>query len=220
MAHNRSSLTPLPDKTFEIRALLKEHQMRIRKKEPINKRSGLLPLQLEGQATDGSNGMSGMVTSSPVRNPKFNTTSRVSKRGKNSLAHCIAESAGQAFSVQFRINNTEPPVTDSEVGLRKLCVQSKGDGNSVVTEKFQFALHISDDTAEFAVIVGNEVGECLLGMTAKEASNSSDVATEMLDDIIRRDAKWSGTVRSVLFRGFKYFTLESVSSFPIHENSW
>jgi len=219
MAYNRSSLTPLPDKTFEIRTLLKEHQMRIRQKQPFNRRSGLLPLQSEVRPANSSKGVNGGITS-PVRNPKFNTTSHVSRQGNSTLAHCIAESAGQAFSVNFQITKTEPSVTGSEIGLRGLCAQTNGAGNSAAAESFLFALHIADDTAKLAVIVDNEIGECLLGMTASEASNSSDLATDMLDVITRRDASWSGTVRSVMFRGFKYFTLESVSSFPINHSSW
>lgn len=51
-AHVKSYLTPLPDMTFEVIGLIKDHNARILRGEPMNPRSGVLPLGMDGSDVD------------------------------------------------------------------------------------------------------------------------------------------------------------------------
>lgn len=209
MVHNKSSMTPLPDKTFEIRTLLQEHQIRVRQKDPFNRRSGLLPLENGVQSALGSTEVNGEAISSGIS----------SRLRRHTLAKCISEPAGKIFAVEFHVVKTEPSLSESEVGLRSLCVRNE-NGSSKKSMVFQFVVRIDDRTAQLDVLVADGVAECLLGRTADEACQSTCSGIEILDTVTMQDATWNGTIRSVVSKGFKYFTLESVSPFPVHQHFW
>jgi hypothetical protein len=191
MLHAKSSLTPLPDRVFEVCALLEGHHARILRKEQYNPQSGVLPL-LTGQSD------------ADIDTTHTNTAESREEHGEpasvSSLAQCLSTPAPASFVTRVCVMSTLPPF-DPNNGLDTFCLE---DGT------FQFALHLKDDTAELDAIVSNEVAEILLGANASNrATHEKGVAN--LQNLLLPDSLWEGAITSTIFDGNKFFLLDSLT---------
>jgi len=189
MVHKLSSLTPLPDRVFEVRALLEGHHARILRKEQYNPQSGVLPL-LTGQSD------------ADIDSAHTNTTVSREDLGErvSSLAQCLSTPAPASFVTRVCVVSMLPPF-DPNNGLDIFCME---DGT------FQIALHLKDDTAELDAILSNEVAEILLGANASNRATHEKGVTN-LQNLLLSDSMWEGAITSTIFGGNKFFILDSLN---------
>jgi hypothetical protein len=202
MVSSKSWLTPLPNNTFEIRELLKEHQQHVFRKDPFNPQSGVLPL--DGEAAPAAAMVPAQVPMD-IEEPSMDIAQddRPATVAASSIARCISEAAPSSFQVKFRITGTIP----SAQGLRDLC----RTGPSENEIHYQFAVHISDETGEINAIVPNEIGEVMFHRAASDACEiPTPEATAIISDITRDGTWWKGEIRSVELNGCRFFILYSL----------
>jgi Telomeric single stranded DNA binding POT1/CDC13 len=65
--HEKSSLTPLPNMTFEVLRLLEEHNNRLLRKEHFNPNSGILPLESDGGSNKIDSQISAIVSATVIQ---------------------------------------------------------------------------------------------------------------------------------------------------------
>lgn len=215
MVQSKSWLTPVPDKTFEVRQLLREHDERILRGDPFNPQSGVMPLEETDlmQAFQGVNGMSGNGVTAAPSSPAV-----VAAIGAGQILHdaeelrpdtikkCISEPSPMILTPSFRITKVAPN-TDDKVGLRDLCV-IRNNG----VRRYQFVIYLEDDTAEIEALGEDLVGLALFGINADAAySLDPHEASKLVDSIRQPNCLWSGVIRSVEVNGAKFFVLLSVS---------
>mmetsp|Transcript_7447 Transcript_7447/g.17027 ORF Transcript_7447/g.17027 Transcript_7447/m.17027 type:complete len:195 (-) Transcript_7447:1572-2156(-) len=187
MASSKSWLTPVPDCTYEIKQLLREHSGRIRRKEPYNPQSGVLPLD---------------YPTFERNNPSNPQTGAADVRAENTLSQCIEKPAPSKFSVVFRVLKTVPNVTNS---LEALCKQGSARA------KYHFVVRMKDDSGEIDAFVSDSSGAEMMGVSAKQAQDfKGEKAMEKHKAMCL--SWWAGKVCSVTWKERKYFVLESVQS--------
>ena len=208
MVSSKSWLTPLPNNTFEIRELLKEHQQRVLRKDPFNPQSGVLPLgEEDAPAAAMAPAQDPMYIEEPSKDVALDNS--LTADATSSVARCIWEAAPSSFQVRFRIMWTIPSASKRAQGLRDLC----RTGPSENEIQYQFAVHISDETGEISAIVPNKIGEVLFHMAASDAWEiSTTEATTIISDITRDGTWWKGEIRSVELNGCRFFILYSLST--------
>lgn len=182
-------MTPLPNDSYEIKELLKDHQQRVLRKDPYNPQSGVLPLQGEPEQDVDETSMD------------------VEQDGSASIARCISEAAPSSFEVKFHITGTIPSADEGEHALRCLCNANK----------YQFAVNVNDETAAIDALVPNQVGEALFQLEAVEASDiPSSEAAAIMKDVTSEDKLWKGEIRSFELNGAQFFILDSVAA--VHDS--
>ena len=202
MASSKSWITPLPDCTFEIAQLLRDHGARVQRKEPFNPRSGVLPLAGPNQQTPQTNPTEA-TTVVPASEPPVATTPMDGRQDDLPAAvgftDCIENDPPSSHTVEFRVMRTSPPI---ESDLSCLCTIHDGT-------MYGFVVHLKDDTGtQLDAIVSNESGEALLGIAATNATKvSSDVAKEKHVRLTK--SRFKGEIRSVSMKGAIYFVLAS-----------
>ena len=187
MAHQKTSIIPIPDQTFEIRSLLQAHNARILRKDPPNPSSGILPLSAPAAeeaeaagdtgATDAGvpaneSTASAAVAEPQVPQPSLQATS-TSPEELFSLAEVIGgpdETEPATFKSRFTVYGTIPEVdVDSGDGFKDLCVPADPDNETSEELAYEFSLSIRDDSAEINVIVLNDVAETFfMSVTASD----------------------------------------------------
>jgi len=192
MVSAKSYLTPLPNDTYEVKELLKNHQTRLLRKDPYNPQSGVLPLEGEAVAEpESTQGTMDVVDETDV-----------GEEGFASIEHCISEAAPSAFDVKFQITGTIPSAEEGRQGFRRLC---KGN-------KFQFAVSVNDETGSIHALVPSEIGEDLFQIDAEDATEiSTSDAVAIMKDVTREDKFWKGKIRSFEMDGNRFFILDSVA---------
>ena len=220
---HKSSLTPLPNLTYEVVRLLENHNSRILRNEPLNPQSGLLPLNWE--STDVL--MDVRAIPAPVSPPAPPTAqppaqssaqqpdpaSTEASEIRDRLEDFVGAPAGSRFSGSAHVVGLIPSRSQlSATGLEQICV---GDDNG--QPRFVFAVRLKDDLGfEVDVIVdddnNNSVGQILVGMSASSALQNSSGALYNLHRMIQEKETRKAVVWSMEYNGSKFFVLESLES--------
>jgi len=189
MVHQKTSIVPIPDQTFEVNSILRAHNARILKKDPPNPSSGILPLTVPEDGDPsvdagpaGANVPSGesigqgssaaAVAEPQVAEPVFQATS-TSLDELFTLAEVIGgpdETEPATFKSRFTVYGTIPAVDlESGDGFKDLCVAVDPDDEASKELAYEFSLSIRDDSAEINVIVLNDVAETFfMSVTASD----------------------------------------------------
>ena len=206
MIQHKSGLTPLPNNTYEIKQLLKDHQQRVLRKDPYNPQSGVLPL--DGEAVSEA-GPATVEDAMDVDDLPVDTA----QDGFAPIARCISEPAPSSFKVKFHITGTISGGDDRSNKMQRLCT-ARPRGNGV---QFQFAVSVNDETAAIDALVSNEVGEDLFQLEAADVMEipASD-ADAIMKEVTSEEKLWKGEIRSIEVNGSRFFLLMSVA--PVHES--
>lgn len=204
MVSSKSWITPLPNTTYEVKVLLKEHGMRILQKHRLNPSSGVLPLNFgkvsevrkEAQSTTGGNQVA------PVQANNHNngiTTKQV--QAKNTIFECIQTELQKAQCI-FQLIQTKPALSDD---LSVLCKDSS-------KPSFQFVARLRDSSGEIDVVVPDSSGQALVGLSASEALSTKGKKAKKKRAELLGKTRWLGSIRTVSLHGAKFFVLESISA--------
>jgi hypothetical protein len=142
MVHSKSSLSPLPDETYEVRVLLEEHNKRMARNE-YNPESGLLPHM-----------------PSPLANEK-----RAPPGLGDGLADFASDPSGQKYVGVVQLLKSVPAFQGN---FRPFCKPSQ-DGAGFM---YRFAVALADESTHVMAIVSDSVGEKIIGMPASVAVGS------------------------------------------------
>lgn len=227
--HVKSSVTPLPDFTYEVLQLLVDHDQRIVRHDPINLDSGLLPLKANIRSIDDSSrhglGVQQNLhrSSAPVQSDTAATVTVTDGIYKN-LYDLVSGPIGSSFEGLVEIVDLIPSFGDLSGSVSPVIVST--DSDSCETFEYRFALRIVGEQQAHSSEVSNDassrdqanmspidaiaaggVGTSLFGMTAQKASENPPAALfnckRVLDDRI-----CIVKVRSVLYEKQKFFLME------------
>mmetsp|Transcript_35829 Transcript_35829/g.47438 ORF Transcript_35829/g.47438 Transcript_35829/m.47438 type:complete len:431 (+) Transcript_35829:273-1565(+) len=137
MVRSKSSMTPLPERTFEVISLLKDHHRRIVRGDPYNPQSGVLPLHMD-TATATTNTLpeeedeekeldhscnnedeDESCPSSPINEVELSNKNKKDTRHPtcysihkthSTLAECLSGDVPASFVSSFKIDRTYPVV--------------------------------------------------------------------------------------------------------------
>ena len=193
MAHQRTSIVPVPDQSFEVRSLLRAHNARIIRKDPPNPSSGILPLSVpaveeteaarDAEAADALVPVAEANTSRQGPSPAVAAEPQVARPSYQAAAtgteelYTLAEVIGgpdetepATFKSRFTVYGTIPEVdVESGDGFKDLCVPADPDDEASEEFAYEFSLSIRDDSAEINVIVLNDVAETFfMSVTASD----------------------------------------------------
>ena len=197
--HAKSSLTPLPFDAYEVRALLQDHDARVRRGDPTNPTSAILPASSGG----GSAGRAGAVRE-VLRN-----------HGLSVIQDCHDKAPPATFKLQFEVSNTIPACdVSSAAALEGLCATKKDGAAS-----FRFALRIKDASSEMDVLCLGKAAEKMIGVAARDVAEKDaekcEVALGALKEMMLPGSVCEGNVRSTVGKdGKQYFLLESMLCIP------
>ena len=225
--HAKSSLTPLPDLTFEVLHLLEEHNNRLLRMEPTNADSGLLPLYIDNQLQDSN-----------IRTPrqpvfgadKLRTaTDDLSSRNKiiidgsfgsphyKSLKHFIDAPVPSVYIGNVKVLGMLPSPSDLiDNGAELICQTSTSNEDRF----YRFGLQLGDATqnnrtALVSVIVSDDrpntsVGMQLLNISCNEAMLNAAPIIEMASMLRREKIVRRAQITSVEYNSCKYFLLDQL----------
>jgi hypothetical protein len=189
--HARSSLTPLPFDTYEVKRLLKGHHSCLRRGVPHNPRSAILPAR---------------ATTEQLRNNGFTT-----------IAECLQRTTPTLSTLQFEVINTIPVCDPSSIDAIKLLCRTSRDGSPC----FQFALHVKDVSGEIDVICMGKVANDILGITARDITERPEVcekAAHALKELMLPGSICEGKIRNTVGKDGKiWFVLQSIVCIPADE---
>jgi len=207
MFHSKSALTPIPDWTYEIGALLKTHHNRVIRKDLYNPESGILPFFWQTNDKLHLNNADSYAERTEITNVP-------------SLIDTLIAPALGNLKVKFTIDSMIPTIDVTSLqlnGLKSFCfegVDSKG------IHQFQFAMHIYDNTAEMNAIITNAAAEDMFKITATEVcsdfvrkifSQKHKDAIKKWSNILQNHTLLSGNIRSVVVDAVKLYLLDSVA---------
>ncbi len=210
MVHSKSWLSPLPNLTFEIRNLLREHDKRVKRKE-YNVQSGLLPSSYPSGCETISNGpppRSSFSISIPLGNGLFDFASRVvapkvhqERRLSSKKSKRVSENCYKGI-----VQIVEPTFPEFKGNLQVYCSNDKSS-----TPVYRCAMTVTDESSiSLQVIVLPHLAERIFGVPAIEAARGKHRRVAPFDT----DAAWKVSLYSTLKEGRRYFVmtdLEQVS---------
>lgn len=241
--HSKTWCTPLPNTTYEIRNMIRNHQDRLSRGEKQNPTSALYYDGLQNERrrirnkylqnnmtipSEPSSRASSSMLLAPIR-PRIST-----------LAECLGEAPPCKFCVCFGINSICPDISRGvDVFFNQLlttqhAMQLSHDRtstlktNKVQQEKntstnamIQLALGIFDNSAKIDVIVSSGTAKSILGCSLSNLCTNltlRQVAMQRLHRLlsIRSSQLLEGHIRSIKVGQNKYFLLESIA---LHEPS-
>lgn len=194
-----TSLTPIPDSSYEVKSLITNHHRRVQQDQPYNVRSALLPLILPA------------IVRGPLI-PELFLEKQPNSSGActRTLLDILLAPAPASFKVGFRVTDTKPRLRGQS--LEEICLCNRK------FSKFQFVINVRDPSIDLTVIVPNNVAEKIFGMTASQAkkeigrnkvSSEQKAACEWMRNLTGQ-ANVEGTINSVLVdNGTKYFVLST-----------
>jgi len=186
--HARSSLTPLPFDTYEVKRLLKGHHSCLRRGVPHNPRSALLPARL--------------------------ITEQLRNNGFTTIAACLQRTTPALVTVQFEVINTIPVCDLSCNDAMKVLCRTSKDGSPC----FQFALHVKDASGEIDIMCMGKIADDILGITARDISEKPEAcekAVNALNELMLPGSICEGKIRSIVAKDGKiYFVLQSIVCIP------
>lgn len=238
--HSKSSLTPLPFDAYEVKVLLRAHDLRIRRGDPPNPASAILP------TTTGSSSIRITSRIRPddivveqqqrcAKRLKDNNKNTKGKGGLSKIEECLRTTPPATFTTQFEISHTIPACSTASLSsdvIKSLCPQRRrggGDSNSGTPASFRFALHAKDASSEMDVLCLGRVAEELLGIKARDINFEDDEADDegrrrkreseekcgaamaALREITMPGSVCEGKIRSIVGKDGKlYFILKSI----------
>jgi hypothetical protein len=182
--------------TYEIAQLIREHQERLERGEPLNPMSGILPLP----ASCGDTGDSPM-TSSPShlhRSTESQAGKEVATEGLISLIH---DGVPRNLSALVNIVGTIPPFP----------VLAGGDIEKIISGS-SFGVRLEDDDlnqVDAVVTGGSGVAAAILGSSSFTSLNAND-AIAFLRAAIKRRWKWVADMQSVSLDGGKFYVVDEI----------
>lgn len=201
---NKSVATPLPEITYEVKQLLLDHNARLKRNEPVNPNSALLPPpSFEPRQIQANN------------REWHGPLPALSKTGEDVffIHQCLGKHVRESFFVRAKIINMKPELNLTfEGSLLKCCVNIAGENI------FQFALTLKDETGSMDVIVPNAVAEELLEVKAESVIESIDIRQQCMhhfSEVILRHDLWEARVKKRLICNECFFFLDEISPFEI-----
>ncbi len=207
MLHDKSFLTPLPDYTFEVLEVLKNHNDRIQRNEPYNNRCGILPINIPDKE--------------PINREEFSPLKkrqRLTSSYSSSLAECISNYADVPFQVKATVVKSFPLLNLNKAEdfcLSPLCIRSQETGGYI----YQFALCLKDAGNEVEAIVSDQVAQTFFGISAGDLASTSKQPSSMtkLQDTMKiakriffNKESIFCRLRSVCLSEYKYFLIENM----------
>jgi Telomeric single stranded DNA binding POT1/CDC13/ssDNA-binding domain of telomere protection protein len=201
--HSKTSITPLPDNTYEVIQLLIAHSNRVLNGEPFNENSGLLPLQFRQPVSQN-----GRENPQPRLLSDGDTTIEMPNDQQCPiLAELISGHVGRSYTGPAYIKELIPSyAVISSRGIKTIMSDDE-------TPVFQFAVRISLDfegSNPIDAIAVDAVGRVLFGMTARDASLKADDALYSILQVLHEQTQWIMSVRSVLYDKRKFFLLDQI----------
>lgn len=204
--HTKSSLTPLPSLNFEVMHLLEEHNNRLLRNEPINPKSGILPLspnEMLGLSNDRWRQHQTMQNSPTLQSaPLSNNISSV-------------------FIGLVKVSRMIPILTIESDQVWEVICPMKTNGLVKIERFYRFGLRLdvlssaeSLDVIVFedVVIEDSSPGAVLFGMSATDAYNNRRTALRIFHSNLQADRLCKVKITSVVSDGEKYFLLNSLEA--------
>jgi hypothetical protein len=200
MIHSKSWLSPLPDTTYEVKALLKEHDRRVKRNE-YNPASGLLPTQsrqptgltVQPAIAVTSLGLGeGLATFLKNKRPKLsNKNDRPTKKSR--------EEQGTVYSGVVRLLQTTVPKFQGNLAV--YC------NTTSTPPMYQCFVTVADASGiSLPVLVSGPVGERLFGIPAQHAASNTHQREVPFDT----NVAWKVSILSVWKGSKKFFVLKDV----------
>jgi hypothetical protein len=206
MVHSKSYMTPLPDMTFEVVQLIRNHNERLERKDEMNPSSGLLPLESEEVDTAKGTAASPTRTSfSHSRSPKRRKLTDSSQ----DLSSLLSTNLPVKFTGIVNIVGTVPSFP----------VLSRGGVEKILKEKHNFAVKLEDNDLNQVDAIVNGRSTAAITILGGEAASQTEFAISFLRTAIKKRWKWIAEVRSVVIDGAKYFVLDDIQKYDSRTNS-
>jgi hypothetical protein len=226
--HEKSSLTPLPNLTFEVLHLLEEHNNRLLRMEPTNNDSGLLPLYVTN-ISQNSNRLQQQQPDSQLRqgvNESTNTNRDtqgitiinapvpVPMRSicYDNFSDLIKAPVRSVFYAQVNVVDIYPSVSAMmDHGIKIICPLIEPKSERV----FRFGLTVIDkDDNHLVVIVSDNrpntsVGTKLFRMSCTDAISNPLPIYDLLSGYLRGNVYRNAKITSVVYNGSKFFLLDN-----------
>jgi hypothetical protein len=230
-AHSRSWFTSLPERTYEVRQLLLEHRLRVRRRDPFNPQCGVMPLTSSNGGHDSV--VAGvplvgllpvvhlsrptdtpLVVSTAIESNEKDTGTQGAQEAEemtfdDGLARCMNDAAPQVFTVRFKVTRFSPCPIDGDDGLKGLCADDVKNGGKI----YRMVAHLDDGNVQIQALSNDAVGRALFGMEAETACKLNlNEASTILKSILQPNRWWSGVIHSAEINGQIFFLLGSISS--------
>ena len=200
-AHSNTMITPVPDSTFEVQSLLRNHHLRVQGNHPFNARSALLPLVLPNRVIKGN----------PLISNDFARQHLASESETRTLLDCILSPPTLRCKVRFYIQDIR---NKPDVGsLSELVISNKH------TFYYQLFVQARDGDIDLDLLVPDRVAENMLGITAREvvkesgespdSNNSSAIRAgyERLVTLLQTNEAVEAPIWTVVWNERTYFVL-------------
>jgi hypothetical protein len=228
--HEKSSLTPLPNLTFEVLHLLEEHNNRLLRMEPTNNDSGLLPLLVTNSIQD-TNGTiqqhqphSLLQNRSPHRITELTNPHRgasiinsptsvpISSTCYSNFSDFMKAPVPSIFYGEVNVVAIYPSVTSMmDHGIKIICPIVGPN----FTRMYRFGLEVLDmeSNNHLSVIISDNrpntsVGAKLFGMSCVEAISNPQPIYDMLNEYLLEHVYRNAKITSVAYDDSTYFLLD------------
>ncbi|GMH61190.1 hypothetical protein TrST_g12760 [Triparma strigata] len=208
MLGDRAGLIQLPEWCYEIGEVLTRHSKDIKKKKPFNP-----------QCTVYDPGASTKKKKAPAKKGSGKKKSSPPSSDLSCLAECLGEPAPSTFKIRATIVATNP----SPSPITSLLSNPEGLGAKKGEVEWQFAVHLTDNTAEIPAILAGDHAEVILGdanlLSQKGAKGTKAVkaAEKAVKDLTDENKVWEMQVGSFEIDGTKYFKVEAVELWEMVE---
>lgn len=174
-ANSNTSITPVPDSTYEIKCLLHNHHLRIQGNHPFNTRSALLPLVLPQRVTLGKR----LHSNNTIRQHIPGDS------GACTLLDCLLSPPALRCKVRFYIQGIRSKPSDGS--LSELIISNN------LTFFYQLFVQARDGDIDLDLLVPDRVAESIFDIAAHEAVEELGVTS----DSVRASAIRAGYERLV-----------------------
>jgi len=221
MLGSKGYLTPIPDLTYEVVLLLKDHNVRLTRGDPINRHSGVLPLDADqtlaefpGAEAQENQGVAHNDAAAQSQYPNQSAGAPSPGTGRvegtcNHLHELLTSAPSSTFSGGVRVLDTIPSLsTLSSGGVNQILVSSESGGYS-----YRFGVLIADESRQVQLsCVVSEVGcAAIVGMSSDAAAQNSSGALFNLSRVADDESRvWEARIRSVEYQGNKYFLVDEI----------
>lgn len=240
MLKDKSYLTPLPDLTYEVIRLLANHDARLARHDPINPRSGILPLVQnhlrEGQqqqeqpdttmarASQGARATGTVPLSTGQGRQQVTAPTHSTGSPCKSLRELLSCKSPSVFTGCVRIVDTIPPLRQlhSPEGFRRIVVSASpsGGSSSVQTHQrysYQLAVCFSNGAASSSP----HHNQKLVVVLPDAASNcivgmSAGAALENVSEALSNlqkavdESYWEVRIQAINLQGRQFFLVETI----------
>ena len=212
---HRSCISPLPELTYEVKQIIRDHNARYVKVSDCNPQSAIMPLSNIGESVEGN------ITKKFQRGVRHDFDKSFlgrddpgfSRKGKSIsyVQQCLGPMFPEKCIIRARAINMIPEIDlNYPESITKCCVQ--GDNG----HSFQFALHLEDETATIHTIVTNNFAEkVLLKCAAREAILPEAVELRQtclnrIKNIMEPDKLYDFEISGKIIGEIPYFFLDSI----------